>query len=133
MYGRRSDALNANTPTDRLIAEWSTGPETRPRPPIETKGLPRLIEVRERPEATMEKSPDGPAVLLEIPPDIALLRRDDPELAEAWSVAVRRAFTAAFAAGYRAEGFLREESNGSTRCFYRLVSPDKAHRTGHIE
>ena len=31
MYGRRSDALNANATTDRLIAEWSTSTESRPR------------------------------------------------------------------------------------------------------
>ena len=106
MYGRRSDAINANAATDRLIVEWATRPDDRPRPEGDPSGLPRLIEVEEVPLAMVEGKLDGPAALLEIPPDITAIRRDRPDLAEAWTIAVRRAFRAAFEAGYRAEGFL---------------------------
>ncbi len=120
MYGRRSDALNANATTDRLIAEWLTTPESRPRGEINPEGLPRLIEVRDRPEAVPDGLLSHPTVLLEIPADIASLRKDQPELAEAWGLAVRNAFRRGFAAGYRAEGFLREGAEGYQRCFYIL-------------
>jgi predicted GNAT superfamily acetyltransferase len=116
MYGRRSDALNANSTTDRLIVEWST--EDRERPPIEIDpaGLPRLIESEDRPMARVEGKLSGPAALLEIPADIVGLRKAEPHQAEAWSTAVRQAFQAAFANGYRADGFVREDD----RCSYLL-------------
>jgi predicted GNAT superfamily acetyltransferase len=57
-------------------------------------------------------------VLLEIPNDINRLRKDDPALAERWREAVSRGFLAAFAAGYQAVGFLREQS--PRRSFYVL-------------
>jgi predicted GNAT superfamily acetyltransferase len=105
MYGRRSDALNANATTDRLIVEWSTEPGGSTRNEIEPAELPRLIEIQDRPIAKVEGKLSGPAALLEIPADIASLRKNDPNLAEAWSMAVRQAFQAAFAAGYQANGF----------------------------
>jgi predicted GNAT superfamily acetyltransferase len=113
MYGRRSDALNANAATDRLIVEWSTQDEEKPRTEINSVGIPHLIEVRGTPIARTEGKLTGPAVLLEIPADITSLRKDQPDLAEAWSKAVRQAFQAAFAAGYRADGFLREGSSSA--------------------
>ena len=117
MYGRRSDALNANATTDRLIAEWSTEPE--PRPDFgDVASLPRLIDAIDgRPTA---RPGTDPIVLLEIPAEIATLRKDQPELAEAWALAIRRAFTSAFEAGYSAEGFVREDS----RCYYALKHRD---------
>ena len=120
MYGRRSDALNANAATDRLIVEWSTDPDEVRSPPIEsTAGLPRLLDTLEsRPVATLD--PSEVAALLEIPAEVAALRRDDPVSAEARALAVRQAFQEAFAAGFRAEGFVREEQGGRRRCFYVL-------------
>ena len=116
MYGRRSDALNANAATDRLIVEWSTS-EDPPRP-VEPNliGLPRLIEVKDRPVARVEGRLSGLAVALEIPAEIGPIRKDQPEQAEAWSMAVRTAFQAAFVAGFQAEGFARD----GDRCFYVL-------------
>ncbi len=120
MYGQRSDALNAKAPTDRLIAEWSTRDEQPPRPTFDPSGVPRLIEVGPRPEARLDGRLDAPTALIDLPPEIGAIRRDDPEKARAWSVAVRRAFQAAFASGYRAEGFVKEPSAG----FYILRKPD---------
>ena len=120
MYGRRSDALNANAATDRLIAEWSTDPALVAGRVEEAARLPRLIETRDRPVAVVEGMLSGPAVLLEIPADIAALRKEHPEQSEAWALAVRRAFQAAFATGYRAEGFVRETSNDEERHYYLI-------------
>jgi predicted GNAT superfamily acetyltransferase len=72
---------------------------------------------------SIETAPTSPRVLLEIPSQIADLRRDRPEAAEAWREAVRRAFQAGLAAGYHATGFVREESSGQRRCFYVLERP----------
>src|SRR5262249_26038752 len=120
MYGRRSDALNTNAATDRLIAEWSTEPAQHLRSQANLADLPRLIDARERPIANVEGLSGRLAALLEIPGDIATLRRDHPDLAEAWGPAVRDAFQAAFAAGYRAEGFVREGAETHSRSSYLL-------------
>jgi len=106
MYGRRTDVLNTNATTDRLIAEWSTAIDPPTRPAIESRGLPRLILQNEGPVARVEGQLTHPALLLEIPSDISRLRQEEPGLAEAWSLAVRQAFQAAFAAGYQATGFV---------------------------
>ncbi|HEX8204280.1 MAG TPA: hypothetical protein VF590_27630 [Isosphaeraceae bacterium] len=130
MYGPRTDALNHGTPTDRLIAEWETTP--RPRRAIamdDALGLPRLIEATARPDGrpaveAIDAAGTAPRVLLEIPAKIHLLRTHEPSLADAWQQAVRQAFTAAFAAGFKAVGFLRDESLGARRCYYLLHRED---------
>jgi predicted GNAT superfamily acetyltransferase len=132
MYGERSDALNADVPTDRLIAEWEV--DSLPQPG-ETPGpdalatLPRLIRTGRNPEGRLQPlgvqtSANAPRVLLEIPPRIAELRRDQPEAAEAWRAAVKEAFRASFAAGYHAVGLIRDESSGDRRCYYELDRPE---------
>jgi predicted GNAT superfamily acetyltransferase len=126
MYGPRTDALNRGTPTDRLIAEWETTPRPRPVVTVEdSRVLPRVIEATIRPDGlpaveTITMTPSAPRVLLEIPEEIHRVRTREPRLAEEWQRAVRLAFTAAFDAGYRAVGFLRDEVQGPRRCFYLL-------------
>ena len=131
MYGRRSDALNANAPTDRLIVEWAVDPLPRTDDPIDPHAADRLIDVFENPDGTIEpigtKLP-GPAstpTLIEIPADIVTLRRDHPDRAEKWVKAVRQSFQAVFTAGQVANGFLRDESTGQRRCFYVVRPPGK--------
>ncbi len=67
-----------------------------------------------------ESAFESPRVLLEIPNDIVDLRREQPALAERWRAAVGQAFQAAFAAGYRAVDFVRDDSAGRRRSFYVL-------------
>ncbi len=115
MYGLRSDALNANVPTDRLIAEWSTRPRT-----------PRVLSKDEAASTPRIVAGDGldalnsrpPTVLVEIPESINDLRKASPEQAERWRSGVEAAFRKAFASGYRAVGFHREDD--PRRCFYIL-------------
>jgi predicted GNAT superfamily acetyltransferase len=118
MYGPRSDALNRNTPTDRLIAVW----ETEPSPPRVTDqaaalALPRVVAAPGpgAGPAFLGLHPGGTGALLEIPADVTRLRAGHPELAEAWALAVRQGFLAALAAGFRAVGFVRDD-----RGFYVL-------------
>ncbi len=129
MYGERTDALNAGVPTDRLIAEWEV--DSLPRPaqtdgPDVLANLPRLIPTGRDPAGRLvplgvQTGAKAPRVLLEIPPRIADLRRDQPAVAEAWRLAVRQAFQAGFAAGYHAVGLVRDESTGERRCYYELA------------
>jgi predicted GNAT superfamily acetyltransferase len=126
MYGPRTDELNAGVPTDRLIAEWEL--EQPAHPPIdadEARRLPRLISATRRADGRLEvegveEAPAASRAVLEIPADIKTLRRADPALAERWRTAVRQAFRAAFANGYRAVGFVRDEAGDPRRCSYLL-------------
>jgi predicted GNAT superfamily acetyltransferase len=141
MYGERTDALNAGVPTDRLIAEWVTTdqPPRSIRPDAATV-LPQLTHATSGPTGELE--PDlmslpaciamvigAPSALVEIPADIARLRRDRPELADHWRSAVRQAFRAAFEAGYRAVSFVRDETVTPNRVFYLLDRQADAHST----
>jgi predicted GNAT superfamily acetyltransferase len=128
MYGERTDALSAGVPTDRVIALWQLDCEPGPRTSISAQDastLPRLIRVGEnaqRPLVPLSVEPDfdQPRILLEIPLQIGLMRRDHPEVAEQWRLAVRQGFRAAFAAGFVATGFASEETPAGPRCFYVL-------------
>ena len=132
MYGERTDALNAGVPTDRLIVEWNTQGESATVSLDTISSLPHLIEtgqggidptdilLLERVGISDGLSPGPKRVLLEIPVEIAVLRREAPAVAERWRALVRRAFQTAFAAGYRAVHFVRDDSSGERRGFYVL-------------
>ena len=128
MYGPRSDALNQNTPTDRLVVVWPT--DDRPRPHFDPETLrtaPRLIAVERdhtgaRNPVAVSRSidPSESVLLLEIPSDVNRLRAERPELAACWGAAVRDAFVAAFSLGFRAESFGIEATADGRRCSYVL-------------
>jgi predicted GNAT superfamily acetyltransferase len=132
MYGERTDALNAGVPTDRLIAEWDTTKESNPGiRPDAADVWPRLIRTAAgqggEPDLGSTPVPLGldsvngaDRVLLEIPDDIARLRRERPGLAEQWRSTVRGAFREAFDRGYRAVSLVRDESGTPRRVFYVL-------------
>ena len=99
--------MNAGVPTDRLIVEWSTAAA----PPVAVSAesvvtIPRLIDTGSGDDegqggdtsptpAVSDPLPLGaPRVLLEIPADIAVLRREHPELAERWRAGRRAGFRA---------------------------------------
>ena len=122
MYGSRTDALNLDTSTDRLIVVWETGPSA-PRAPVgDVMALPRLVSwTADESEPSCEDPPaEAVAVTIEVPADINRLRRERPDRAEQWSVAVRVAFQVAFAFGFLAVGFVREKGPDGPRCFYVL-------------
>jgi predicted GNAT superfamily acetyltransferase len=134
MYGERTDALSAGVPTDRVIALWQLDREPRPRTKVSAQDvltLPRLIRTGENPQGllvplSVEAAFDRPRILLEIPSRIAPMRRDHPEIAEHWRLAVRQGLLAAFAAGFLASGFASEETPEGPRCFYVLEHPEAA-------
>ncbi len=113
MYGSRSDALNQDTPTDRLIVIWETAPgaDRLEKDPASIEGLPRLIGPAPAP-TFLDLPDDGVPCLLPIPAEITSLRARSPETAAHWSRAAREAFLAAFAARYQAVGFVRDDPAG---------------------
>jgi len=124
MYGPRTDALNVDAPTDRLIVEWATHVRLPTvAPAYVAQKLPHLIvNDKDGPRvdaAVMDAATTG-VCLLEIPEAIAHLRSTDPATASLWQTTVRAAFTVAFAAGYTATGFHREIDDGRRRVFYVL-------------
>lgn len=62
----------------------------------------------------------GEYVLIEIPADINELERQNSELASAWRVATRAAFTKALSAGYLVENFYRRTRGGGQISTYYL-------------
>ncbi len=122
MYGFRTDALNAQAPTDRLIAEWDliragaprVVPISRPRFLIDPVAIvcepgPRLVES---------------LVAIDVPHEIANLRIEQPAAAEAWQSAVAAAFGMAFSAGYVAFDFVRQRESEPHRAYYLLKRPE---------
>jgi predicted GNAT superfamily acetyltransferase len=128
MYGPRTDTLNAGVPTDRVIAEWEVTVETGPGPPVgpaSLDALPHMIHARDdasgaRVPVAVDEQAAADQVLVEIPARIADLRREQPDAAEAWRLAVRGAFRTAFSVGFQVVGFLREQAEGTPRCAYLL-------------
>jgi len=133
MYGARTDQLNAGAATDRLIAEWDVDREPgrfADASPAEILATaPALIETRAIEAGLIEPvgatSPaDAARVWLEVPADVAGLRRHHPALAARWAKAVREAFVDALAADYEAVGFVREDTDERSRYGYLLERSD---------
>jgi predicted GNAT superfamily acetyltransferase len=128
MYGERTDSLSAGVATDRVIAEWQIDEEPGTRVTIDAEAaarIPRLIHTEPGPldfsvPTSVETALTTPRVLLEIPSHIAHMRRDHPETAERWRLAVRQGFQTGLAAGYQAVGIVRDDTPGRHRYFYVL-------------
>lgn len=117
-YGRMPDQRNAGMPTDRLVARWLlTSPRVEaaaagrtPSPDVEAlrrSGAQVVLDELDdgTPHVTFT---DAPRQLLRIPEDIERLRVTDPDLALAWSVAVRTTLGEALARGARITGASRD-------------------------
>ena len=120
MYGVRSDALNAGVPTDRLIAEWEIDREGPAQvDPARALSFPRLVESDA--SGPVARAIEGQtSFLVEIPADIAGLRREHPQIAERWRSAIQEVLRAAFDGGYRAVWVVRDGSTDPRRSYYVL-------------
>jgi predicted GNAT superfamily acetyltransferase len=120
-YGVRQDALNPGLPTDRLLCVLPTAD------PLPTKSEPpesvitfivtsRQVEGggRAANHVAPDLCPDARYLGIETPRNLKAV--SGPALSQ-WQTAVRTAFTQAFAAGYRADGFHR----GNDRAWYVLT------------
>ena len=122
MYGPRTDAINRNAPTDRLIARWETTESSRPIAilgDVEMQAAMRIVDPAT--PAFIGLPHSSPShLLLGIPADIKSLRDSDSKAAAKWLLAIREGFQAAFEAGYRAVGIHSDDSTEEQRFFYVL-------------
>ena len=135
-YGDMTDELNAGQGSDRLLVEWAVQQPLPERPasdpasgpaPDSAPGrepdprVPAIVEEGSRGEPLVAPVPPAlpRAVVARIPEDIVRLRSEDAVLAGAWRLAIRQAFTEAFAQGYVVTGMTRSG-------WYRLERPDPA-------
>lgn len=110
MYGQRTDQLNADSPTDRLLAWWPVN--TAPRRRHNAADVARLPLVP--PEGTVDWP--FPAARIEIAP------HDQTGNPSQRREQVRRAFSAAFERGWRATDFVRLGAADEARYAY-VVEP----------
>jgi chorismate synthase len=132
VYGALAGLLHRGTPTDRLVVEWwlrepHVERRLRARERMRTTGAMsvRSAEVAKAPEAfgiVVDGAwvRPGPAraafsearVLVPVPPSFSDMQQQATAIALEWRLAMRDALTQAFAKGYRAVDFLRDEESG---------------------
>jgi predicted GNAT superfamily acetyltransferase len=113
-YGVRQDALNPGLPTDRLLCVVPVA-DPLPEKPNPSEGEIAFLVTSRRGEgdgrvtnrAAPDLCPDARYFGIEVPRNLRTI--GNPALA-AWQTAVRAAFTQAFAAGFRAETFHRDDN-----------------------
>lgn len=127
-FGERSDQLNAGLDTDRLLVEWPV--EEHPfsfeggGQPLALFGRTKITSEVSSPVASSRPLPaDGSALEVDIPASLSAVKAHDPNLARAWQEVVREAFGRAFAAGYWAVNFSREQDDRGPRAYYVLRRP----------
>lgn len=122
-YGDMRDSINAGMPSDRLEVVWSLNDShvnalaagERLEPIADTGAF--LVSA-DGDDITTDLSPlhSGAPCRIEIPRHLAALKQKDINRAKAWQLAIREAFTAAFATNYAAVDFETIDE----RCWYIL-------------
>jgi predicted GNAT superfamily acetyltransferase len=118
VYGEMRDGINAGEESDRLLIRWHLdSPEAKAaaageakEPDVDAlraKGAEVVLSVGQSgapssPPLSTERG-KGISLLVQVPPDIVALRRDEPEVARAWRLAMREVMTA----GYEITGATR--------------------------
>jgi predicted GNAT superfamily acetyltransferase len=109
-YGPMDDAINALDPTDRLLVRWRVA---SPRSAVEAdlaallaRGAAVALRVGPGGEPLAGAAGDG-VRLCQVPEDIVALRRERPDLALAWRLALRSALGGALAGGSQVSGVAR--------------------------
>lgn len=120
LYGDMDDELNRGLPSDRFQVDWwlnsphvidhLAGRGASPDPahldyPILNAATRAKGELALPPETVA--LPTTPACLVEIPVDLARLKREAPEAALQWRLQTRQIFETAFASGYTAIEMVR--------------------------
>ncbi len=100
-YGAMTDGVNVGQGSDRILARWTLdGP--LPSSPRDPGAAPAILHVGEGLAPVVGAVPaDASAVSLVVPADIVGLRRDNPELAAKWRLALRDAMLERWGAGWR--------------------------------
>ena len=103
-YGTLGGDLNAELPTDRLLAFWVLA-EAKVTPTLRTKRLPKAL-LRSPGNQPEKNFVPAPRVLAEVPADITRLIQENPSLAVKWRLATREVFQHYFKLGYAATRFI---------------------------
>ncbi|HWQ35267.1 MAG TPA: hypothetical protein VNQ79_20650 [Blastocatellia bacterium] len=143
-YGAEMTILVPGIGTDRFWVNWSleservrrkiAGTPALPDPAEELAAAERLVELtadsvpRLNDSANLSGSADAPALLVDIPADIAAVERISTELAIAWRETTRQAFTAAFTAGYSAVEFYYQRQSQPLCGSYLLCPSARAEK-----
>lgn len=121
MYGGDTGSdLHSGLGTDRLVALWMiadhrVAQKVAGQAPGLTPALASAPIVN--PGAAAGRDfPDEPAVRIEVPADIQVVKAESLEAGRAWRATTRRAFLWYLERGYRVAGFVSGEPKG--RCFY---------------
>ena len=89
-YGPMDDGINTGEESDRILVRWN----------LQSKKAAAAAAGR-----PLEFRADAGALLVPVPGDIVVMRRDDPELARRWRHQLRDALGGAMSRGYRVTGF----------------------------
>ncbi|MFN7944499.1 MAG: GNAT family N-acetyltransferase [Blastocatellia bacterium] len=141
-YGAEMTILVPGIGTDRFWVSWnldservrrrSEGLPAQPDPAEELSTAEKLVEMtpgnvpRLNAEVKLTNSADALSLLVDIPAEIAAVQRESNELAIAWRETTREAFTSAFAAGYTAIEFFRQQDQESRYGSYLLCPSARA-------
>jgi len=114
LYGSETHSpLHRGVGTDRFVVAWDLArgapPAPRPLPPGAPIANPGT-EAGEESDPERFGAAPPPALLIEIPLDIARVQAASLELAGRWRATTRRAFLWCLAHGYAVTGFAREEA-----------------------
>jgi predicted GNAT superfamily acetyltransferase len=121
-YGIMEDSINSGDESDRLLAVWplaskrvmaATQGSSQPETASASKGTTILAPGPRGEPVTTLTSAD--VLICTVPADIAALRRENPQQAQAWRLALRRMLGGAIATGYQATAFTKAGSYVLTR------------------
>lgn len=136
VYGKLRDELNAGISTDRFQVEWwltSSRVDSRidnQRPPLDLANYLSAGALKLNPSTLNEHDllvptdrwfpPDGNLLLVEIPPDYLLMKKQDIELARVWRQHIREIFEHVFNEGYMVTDFVYLKGEKIPRSYYVL-------------
>ncbi|ANZ36079.1 hypothetical protein BBK82_08355 [Lentzea guizhouensis] len=108
-YGPMNDGVNTGE-SDRLTVRWDLTGSREPHEPE-----PRGEVTATAPDGEPLRRTDGERIWCRVPRDIVQVRKDSPDQADEWRVAVRAVFVDAFADGYVATSMSRDGWYGLER------------------
>src|SRR5438477_6879545 len=120
-YGEMADTVNVGDETDRLLAVWRLAGDRAVAASGRAGGIEKpasdavaILAPGARGEPVTRQSSDR-VLLCTVPWDVAILRRENPELAAAWRLALRRTLGGALHDGYTVGDFTKTGSYVLTR------------------
>lgn len=103
-YGPMPDALNRDLPSDRLLVEWHLREiGRRPGPVVAPQTVLRNMDGS--PELQIDDIRKDLPISIEVPRDVQSIKRESPDLALSWRLAIRQAFSLSFGKGFQAHDF----------------------------